>query len=154
MGATASEDDPFNGGGADAAGLAGARVDVVAELKKTGNAIRIHVIGDRRATQLDGFRKNFDQRGAKAGELRAGEVAGMACGTDAGVEESLVGVDVANAVEKRLVKERGLDRRLSIVKESDEVIEPDGERLRAGAFVFCVRRNEGEPAEASGVDET
>ena len=38
-------------------------------------------------------------------------------------KSDLVGVDVADAVEQRLVEQRGLDGRLAAAEESDEVVE-------------------------------
>ena len=99
------------------------------------------------------MREDFDQGGAEAGEFVAGEAAGVAGGTDAGVEERLVGVDVADAVEEGLVEQRGLDGGLAVAEEGDEVFERDGEGFAAGAFVLGVGCDDGEAAEAAGVDE-
>ena len=104
VGAAAGEDDALDRRGADAAWFAGAGVDVVVELEEAGNSVCVDVIGDRGSPKLDGFRENLDQSGAKTGEFGAGKTAGVAGGADAGVKESLVGVDVADAVEKRLVQ--------------------------------------------------
>ena len=91
------------------------------------------------------------QRRAEAGQLVAGEAAGVAAGADSGVVEGLVGVDVADAVEEGLVEERGLDGGLAVAEERDEVFERDGEGFFAGAGVGS--RADGEAAEAAGVDE-
>ena len=69
------------------------------------------------------------------------------------MEEGLVGIDVPDSVEQRLIQQRGLDRRLSLAKEGDEVFEADGEWFGAGAFVLCVRRYYRESAEAARIDE-
>ena len=75
----------------------------------------------------------------------------MARGADAGVEEGLVGVDVADAMEEGLVEERGLDGGLAGAEEGDEVFEWDGEGLFARAGIGI--GGYGEAAEAAGVDE-
>ena len=49
MGAAAAYYYAFDWGGADAAGLAGARVDVVVELEEAGYAVGVYVVGDRGA---------------------------------------------------------------------------------------------------------
>ena len=49
VGAAAADHDAFDGRTADAAGLAGARVDVVTELEEAGDSVGIHIIGDRGA---------------------------------------------------------------------------------------------------------
>lgn len=97
--AAASDDDALDGCGADAAGLAGAAVDAMPKLEETGYPIRIHIIGDRRASELDRFGKNFDQSGAKTREFGAGEAAGVARRTDTGMKEALVRVDVTHAMQ-------------------------------------------------------
>jgi len=77
----------------------------------------------------------------------------VAGGADAGVEEGLIGIDITDAMEQRLVKQRGLDGRLAIAEEDDEVFEWNSERLGARAFVLRVGRDDREPPEAPGVDE-
>jgi hypothetical protein len=49
MGATAAYDDAFDGCVAGAAGLVGARVDVVVELEEAGDSVGVYVVGDRGA---------------------------------------------------------------------------------------------------------
>jgi len=72
------------------------------------------------------------------------------------VEEALVGIDVAHAVEEGLVEQGGLDGSLAIPEESDEVFERDGEGFGAGAGIFFFLgsgRDDGETAEAASIDE-
>jgi hypothetical protein len=151
VGASTADYDAFDWCVADAAGLAGAGVDVVMELEEAGYAVGIHVVGDGGAAQLDGFAQDFLQGFAEAGQFGAGETSGLAEGTDAGVEESFISVDVAYSVEKRLVEQGGFDGGFAIVEEGDEVFEGDGEGFFAGAGVGfgC----DGEAAEAAGVYE-
>jgi hypothetical protein len=75
----------------------------------------------------------------------------VAEGSDAGVEQSFVSVDVSYAVEEGLVEKRGFDGRFAVAEESDEVFERDGEGFFAGTGVGlgC----DGESAEAASVDE-
>ena len=133
VGAAPGEGDAADGGCADEAGLAGAPVDAVFQLKEAARAVGIDVIGDGGASELDGVAENIDKRGAQAGEFGAGEARGLAGGTDGGAEERLVGVDVADAVEEGLVEQRGLDGRAARVEEGDEVFEGDGEGFAAWA---------------------
>jgi hypothetical protein len=49
VGAAAADYDSLDGGGADKAGLAGAGVDVVAELEEAGDSVGVDVVGDRGA---------------------------------------------------------------------------------------------------------
>ena len=79
--------------------------------------------------------EDFDEGGAESGEFCASETTGVAGGADAGVEECLVGVDVADAVEQGLVEQRGLDGTAAMAEEGDEVFERDGEGFAAGAGV-------------------
>ena len=77
---------------------------MVVELEEAGNSVCVDVIGDRGSPKLDRFAKNLDQSGAKTGEFGAGEAASVAGWAYAGVEESLVGIDVADTVKKRLIE--------------------------------------------------
>lgn len=79
--------------------------------------------------------ENLLEGSAEAAELVSGEAAGLAAWPDSGVVECLVGVDVSHAVEKGLVEQGGLDGRLAMAEEGDEVLERDGERLFAWASV-------------------
>jgi len=101
-------------------------VDLVFDLEVAAHALRINVVGDGRAAEFDGSAQDGLQGGAQADEFGASEAASLAARTDAGAEERLVGVDVANAVEQRLVQQRGLDRRLaarkSATKSSGEIV--------------------------------
>lgn len=151
MGTAACDGDALDGRAAGTAGLSGTRVDVVVELEETRYAVGVYVVGDGGAAQLDGVLEDLDEGGAEAGEFVAGEASGLAAGADSGVEESFVGVDVADSVEEGLVEERGFDGSLAIAEESDEVFEGDGEGLAAGAGVGGVLH--GETAEAARVDE-
>ena len=78
----------------------------------------------------------------------------MACGTDAGVKESFISVDVADSVEQGLIEKRGFDRRFSITEKGNEVVKRDRERFGAGAFVFCIGCYDGEAAKAAGIDKS
>ena len=95
--------------------------------------------------------EDFDEGGAEAGEFVAGEASGVTRGADAGVEEGLVGVDVADAVEEGLVEQRGFDGGFAVAEEGDEVFEGDGVGLFAGAGIGM--GGYGAAAEAAGVDE-
>ena len=95
--------------------------------------------------------EDLDEGGAEAGELGAGESAGVAEGSDVGVEEGFVGVDVAYAVEEGLVEQRGFDGSFAIAEEGDEVFEGNGEGLFAWAGIGIGGYREA--AEAAGVDE-
>src|SRR6185437_10016478 len=103
VGAASGEGDALDWGSADAAGFAGAHVDIVMELEEAGDAIGVYIVGDGGAAEFDGVLQNVDQCGTETGELVAGEAAGLTAGTNAGAEEALVGVDIADAVEERLV---------------------------------------------------
>jgi hypothetical protein len=137
VGAAAGEGDALDGGSADEAGLAGALVDLVAELEEAADAVGVDVVGDGGAAELNGVAQDFDEGGAEPDELGAGEARGLAARADVGEEEGLVGVDVADAVEQGLVEQRGLDGGAAVAEDGDEVGEGDGEGFAAGALVRC-----------------
>ena len=66
VGAAAGHHDATDGRSADQAGLSGAHIHEVPELKKTALAGSIHVIGDRGAAKADGFAQNFLDRPVEA----------------------------------------------------------------------------------------
>ena len=139
-----------------AAGFAGAQVNAVLELKKAANPVGIHVVRDRGAAEADRLLKNSEECLTKALELGAAQAAGRAAGTDSGVEEAFVGVDVADAGKQRLVKKRRFDSEFASAKKGCELVFSDGERLRAWR-IECrspVQLAELETAEAARIDET
>ena len=149
---TASTDyDAFDGGGTGAAGLAGARVDAVVQLEESRDSFSVDVVGYGRAAELYGVLQDFDKGCAKPGELVSGKASCLAAGADSGMKQRLVGVDVADAMKQLLVEQRGLDGRLAIAEECDEVFERDGERLTAWAGIGV--RRDGQAAESACVDE-
>jgi len=146
------EDDTADRRAADEAGLSLAGIDAVLDLEEAGFTVGVDVVGDRRAAGADGGLKDGSKGFVEAREARAGEAAGNACGADAGAEETFVGVDVADAVEERLVEERGFDGKLAAAEEGDEVVEGDGEGFASGS---CKGAGsvKGEAAETAGVDK-
>src|SRR5580698_1090836 len=69
------------------------------------------------------------------------------------MKKSLVGVDVANAMQQRLVQQCGFNRCLALAEEGDELFETNGQRLGSRAFIRCAWRDEGQAAKAARVDE-
>ncbi len=121
------------------------------ELKEAGDSLGVDVVGHGRATQFDGAGEHVDQGLPQAFQLSAGDARSLAARPDAGASESLVGVDVADAVKERLIQQRRLDRGATAAKESGEVNSGDGQGLGTGAGVG--RTVDGEAAKAPWVDE-
>jgi hypothetical protein len=99
--------------------------------------------------------KNVAESLAEAFELGPGETAGGAAGTDAGMEEALVGIDVADSGEQGLVEERSLDGELAAAEESGELGGGDGKGFVAGRVEgrSALELAELQAAEAAGIDE-
>ncbi len=131
MGATASQQGAADGGGAFAAGLAGSEVDAVLKLEKAFNSVGVDVIGDRGAAELDGMEEDLFEGDAEGLEARGSDAPGAEGGADAGGEERLIGVDVADAGEKRLVEQCGLDGELAAFEESTELFAANGKRVES-----------------------
>jgi len=156
MSASSGEYDPLDRCTADLAGLAGAEVDAMFKLEKAAHSVGVYVVGDGGTAQGDCVLQDFLQSRVEAHELGAPDAAGHAAGADAGAEEAFVGVDVADAVEQRLVEQRGLDGQLAAAEELGEVFRSDGggfgagagEGWRAGEFAQF------QASEAAGIDET
>ncbi len=97
VGSAASQHHAPDGRLAAAAGLAGALVDAVLELKEAPLAIGVDIIGDRGATKPDGVVQNLAQRQPKTLEFGSSEAVSPPSGPDAGLKQALVGIDVAHA---------------------------------------------------------
>lgn len=155
MGAAAGDEDAADGGSTSAAGEAGTLVDAMLHLEEAGLASGIDVIGDRGSAQTNGVLEDLAECETEALEFSAGEAARHAAGVDAGAEEALVGIDVADAGEEGLIEKGGLDRGPAAAEKGSEGGGPDGEGLDSGseegggvAEVFV-----GEAAEAARIDE-
>ena len=142
---------------ADGAFFTGTPVHLVLQLKEATNAIGIDIIRHRGSAELDGLRQHLLQRGVQASKLIAREAARRSARTNACTEESLICVDVADAVQDRLVQQRGLDRDLAATEELRELIRGDGGGLPAWSGiavpVFAAERDDREPTEPARIDE-
>jgi hypothetical protein len=114
--AAAGDYDAFDGSFADEAGFPFASVDAVLELEESFFAVGIDVVGDRRATEGNGFFQDFFHGGVKFGELVASYGGSAAAGADSGAEERFISVDVADAAQKFLIEERALDGSFAAAK--------------------------------------
>ncbi len=154
VGSASGENDAANGRPADEAGLALPGVHAVLDLEEAGLTVGVDVVGNRGTAGADGRFQNGLERLAEAQQPGAGETAGPTGGADFCAEEAFVGVDVAHAVEQRLVEQRGLDGELAAAEERDEVIGGNGEGFAAGSGEEAgVDGVKGETAETARVDE-
>ena len=155
MGAASSHDDSPDRAAAIAARLAGALVDAVFELKEASHTFCVDVVGDGGATEADGVFQDFAQRHAQPLQLRPGELPGSPSWSNSGAKQALVGVDIANAGEQRLVEERCFDGQLSASKESGEFCGLNRQRLgsRAGEAIASGEVSKVQPSEAAGVNK-
>lgn len=155
MGSAAGEQNATDGSFAAAARFAGAEVDAVLELEEPAHAVCVDIIRDRRAAQPDGMLEDLAESLAQSLELVTGESACGAAGTDASVEEALVGINVAHPGEEGLVEQGGLDGELAAAEECGKAGGVDRERFAAGGIEGW-RANEiaeFETAETAGIDE-
>src|SRR5262245_6684573 len=122
-------DDLLDPGFADQAGLAFASVGAVLELEETFLAIGVDVIRNGRPTCGDRLRKYFAQSDSKSLQLAGSQRVGTAAWPHSRAEKSLVGIDVSDAVQQRLIQQQRLDRRLAAMKKLRELLGTDVERL-------------------------
>ena len=113
MRAASAEDDALDGRTADQTGLASAHVHAMLKLEKALFAFSIHVVGNRRSAQLDGFFQHFLHRGVEAIKLCACEPSSLASRANAGAKQRFVSVDVSYAVEQFLVQQSSFDGSLA-----------------------------------------
>src|SRR5579859_4861766 len=121
-GRTAVDLRPDDRAAAAAAGLAFAVVHVVPALEVADLAeqVAILLIGQRRATVLDRILQRLDHGPVKTADLLGGQRLRRAVIAQAGREEDLVGVDVADTGDEPLVHEEGLQLRLPGVEQIRE----------------------------------
>jgi hypothetical protein len=79
------------------AGQTCAQIDAVLELEKAVNPVSIYIIGNRGATEPDGMFQDLAQGKPEPLKFSPCETAGAPPRPDAGVKETLIGVDVAHA---------------------------------------------------------
>src|SRR5690606_7997916 len=98
------------------AGLARAAVNLEAVLEAPKPAVRALVIAQRGSAGLDRiFEHGLDRRHQGRGRLgrlagSRGETAGKPHRRDAGPEQGLAGIDIAESGDQPLIEQRGLDR--------------------------------------------
>ena len=164
MGAAASDDEASNWCSTDHAGFAGPHVDAVLELKESPDTGCVDVVGHRRTAERDGRAQDCLQTGVQAGQLGTGEAGSAPAGTDAGPEEALIGIDIADPMEEGLVEEGCLDGGLPTTEEILKRGQADVQWLKAGScevgrlgggLLFNSRfwRMQAHAAEAAGVHE-
>ena len=131
VGAAAGEDDALDGRFADEAGFSEALIDAVLELEEAADAVGVDIIGDRGAAEPDGAFEDFAQGEAEALEFISSQAPSRSARPNAGAEETLVGVDVADAGEEGLVEQSGFDGEFAAAKEGGEGFGLDLEGLGA-----------------------
>ena len=80
-----------------AARLSGPHIDAMFKLIKATHSIGIHIIGDRRSASFDGVLQDFAQGQTQPFQLGLGQSFRALAGSNAGMKEALVGIDVAHA---------------------------------------------------------
>jgi hypothetical protein len=99
--------------------------------------------------------KDLEESLTQALEFGAGETAGGAAGADTGMEQALVGIDVAHSGKEGLVEQGGLDGQLAVAEKCGEGGGGDGKGFATGG----VEGRGGDKfakfkaAEAAGIDE-
>ena len=109
MAAAAGNRNAADAGSAAPARKAGPLVDAVLHLEKPGFAGGIHVVGDGGAAEADRAPQDLLECETEAFQLGSRKTARDPPWADAGTEQALVGIDVANAGENRLVEKSGFD---------------------------------------------
>ena len=85
--------------------LAGALVDAVTELEKALAALRIYIVGNGRSAGLDSFSEHLHNGAVQAARTRAANLRRGCLRVNPRAEQRLVGIDVADAAQERLVQQ-------------------------------------------------
>jgi len=114
------------------AGFAGPQVYAVFELEEPTHTVGIHIIGNRRPAQSDRVMENLAQGQAQPFKLRSRESSGGPPGSETGMKQALICVDIAHPGQKRLVQQRRLYRQSPASKQRRKLFRADSERVLAG----------------------
>jgi len=155
MGSPAGKKNAPDGRLATAAGQAGSHVDAVLKLKKAPHAVGIDIIGDGGTAEPDGLLQNLAEGEPEPLKFSLGEAAGTAARPDTGVEEALVGVDIAHTGKEGLVEQGRFDGQAPSAEEGGKFLRGDREGLVAGGRKgrTPAEISKFEPAKAARVDE-
>src|SRR5437899_5979629 len=144
-----------DGRAAGRTGPTGTVVNSVVELEPALAAEAVPVVRDRRAAAADGLHEDRAACGHDPPAVVAREARRAAAGADAGPEEDLVRVDVAEARNPALVHDQGLDRGATRPGQREERIGRERVAERIDAFAGLGhqsrRLDHGHPAEAAGI---
>ena len=126
------------------------------QLEEAPHPIGINIIRNRGATQPDGMLEHLTESQAQPFQFGLGEAASRFAWPDAGVEEALIGIDVAYARQKRLIEQGGFDGQPPPVEESRKGLRLNGQRLFAGGTEsrIAAKVTELKPAKTTGVYKT
>src|SRR6185312_4291668 len=107
MAAAAGNRNAADGGSAARTRKAGSLVDAMLRLEESGFAGGIYVVGDGGAAEADCAPEDLLEGAPEAFQLGSREAARDTPWADAGTEQALIGVNVADPREKRLVEKSG-----------------------------------------------
>lgn len=131
MASTPAEDDSFNRGLADQAGLAGAEIDTVLKLKEAFATFGVDIVGNGGSAQPDRLLQHLLDRNVQAIELSSSEPSCLPAWTDTRAKQRLISVDVPHPMQQLLIEQSSFDRSLASAKELGKIVGADGERLSA-----------------------
>ena len=135
--------DPLhlNGRPADETWLTRPVIDLVSELEVAGIAVGVPVpvVGERRAAGLDGRSEDLPHGVVEPLDGTGPERGRGRLRVDPGLEERLVGVDIADAGDPRLVEEEALDAAPAPLQDGPELGQVNFKRLGAQAGQLAAR---------------
>jgi hypothetical protein len=111
--------------------FAGALVNAVAKLKLAALAIGIHVIGNGRAAQANGFQQHGADGSMEIAKLAGLERRRQSHGMNARSPQTFVGVNVAHSTEDALVEQERFDAGAASTQFRAELFFGDFERVEA-----------------------
>src|ERR1017187_1352161 len=129
VGAALGDDHPEDRCPAGGTRLAGALVEAGAELEEALAAFGVDVIGDGRSSGGDGLGEHGDDGVVEFAGAVASNALGERLRMNAGAEEGLIGVDIADAAHEGLVEQQALDARFMPSEGGGEFVERDFQRF-------------------------
>ena len=105
-------------------------VNLVLKLEKPPHPIRVHIVRNRRATQLNRMPQHRHQFPSQPQQLLPGKPRSLPPRTNPRPKQALICINISHSMQQRLVQQSRLDRHLPPPEQTHKRILANGQRLR------------------------
>jgi len=104
------------------------------QLEKPAHALRVDIVGHRGTSQPNCLFEHNDQLPSQPLQVGFGEPSGLAPRPDPRSEQALVGINVSDTAQERLIQQCGLDGQSAAAKHERKLLGANREWLLACGF--------------------